>query len=169
MTSPANPAPLSALDSDGNGIQVRFEWHRDRFRHFIERVQSGRITLLLCSRESGAEAEWPDSPPIQQLSVETIGQGLAALGVGCAGKGHWSISVAPTTLEQRPALMFDLAIRSSEISGWLGSTYKVCSAEHILQPLDEIAGTMLIPNSETLQIAPQSSEGKTRRWAYLIA
>lgn len=101
--------------------------------------------------------------------MESIGKGLAALGVGCAGKGHWSISVSPTTLDHKPALMFDLAIRSAEMNGWLGSTYEVQSPDHCLQPLNEVAGTMLVPNSETLQIVPRSSEGKTRRWAYLIA
>ena len=98
-----------------NGIAtVRFRWTGDRFDHAAE-FESGRVACL----ETSLESHWPDSPPIQQLSIETIEGRDVALGVGCAGTSHWSLSVEPT----EDGFRFDWACRAKETPLQLGTSY----------------------------------------------
>jgi len=46
------------------------------------------------------------------------------LGVGQAGKSHWSISIEPLDFEGDAAFRFDVACRTRSHPSWLGSTYR---------------------------------------------
>lgn len=170
MSQPALPPPVTALDSAGRGLRIRFLWRGDRFGHVIERIDGDVATPELVSIESDAEASWPDSPPLQQLSVETIGTATTALGVGAAAKSHWSISVHPTDRDGVPALQFDVAARcSSGEPGFLGSRYERPGNTLTVEPLAEIAATELKETPAGIELRPAAGNGKTIRWAYSVA
>lgn len=123
---------------------------------------------MLTSVESDASAAWPESPPLQQLSVEPIGAATAALAVGAAGQSHWSLSVLAVEHRGRPALHFDVAVRSSGESGYLGSTYKRAGNSLAIEPLPEIAPTELAEDDDRLRLIPAAADSKTTRWAYSV-
>lgn len=140
----------------------------DRFGHVIERLEGESATTELTSIESDANVEWPDSPPLQQLSVEQIGSATAALGVGAAGQSHWSLSVLAVEHHGRPGLQFDVAARSSGDAGYLGSTYKRNGGSLRIEPLPQIAATELAEDAEHLRLIPAAIGSKTTRWAYRV-
>jgi hypothetical protein len=106
-------------------MTVSFRWTEGRFRHSIVLNDSNGTTLDHWEDAiESASDEWPASPPIQQLSLESIQERPTLLGVGQAGKSHWSISVEPIAAPDARGLRFDLACRSRTLPHWLGSTYK---------------------------------------------
>lgn len=146
------------LSNDGR-LVAEFIWNGDRFSHEI----SIDGIVVAHSVEGDAETDWPPSPPIQQLSMEWI-QGLkTALGVGAAGRSHWSISAGPCQ-ENTSAIRFDLACRSKETPGFLGSGYKLQSELEI-----QIVDGQRDDQSDGLrQIAANRSDGPTTQWSYLL-
>lgn len=140
----------------------------DRFGHVIERIEGDSATVELVSVESDSRAAWPESPPLQQISVEQIGSAPAALGVGGAGQSHWSLSVLAVEHQGRPALQFDVAVRSSGETGYLGSTYERTGTTLEIEPLTEIAATVLTEDGERVRLVPAAPSEKTTRWAYCV-
>lgn len=129
------PHQLDATDGHGAGIRVRFFWQRDRYVHVVEAIGAD-VAPLLASADSDANAQWPDDPPLQQLSVEPVGVDRAVLGVGQAGGSHWSISVEARPGD-RPALRFDIACRCTDPPPQrLGSRYRD-AANHARRPSPE--------------------------------
>lgn len=82
------PTALS-LTTEDERLRVDFRWRDDRFVQelFVDSVAAG------ISVEGDAHDDWPSSPPLQQLSLEKINDSSVILGVGAAGRSHWSISV----------------------------------------------------------------------------
>jgi hypothetical protein len=118
------PAPvIEALDARGDGLRVTFFWRVDRYAHRIERIEAGSSVPLLESLEGSDLDCWPASPPLQQLSMESLPDGRAvALLVGMAGSSHWSL-----TVERDPSdasLLFDAACRVKAPAETLGSAYR---------------------------------------------
>ena len=191
--APPIPAPLNALDAAGNGVQLRFVWQGDRFGHVIEMIKAGAPTYhLLQSRESDAKEYWPTSPPIQQLSLEQIGNAPTALGVGATGGGHWSISVHAEQIQDKLGLLFDVALKVSIPPVRCGSGYTAFSDDSPkampqakpfeILPLSKIAPTNVQLTSSVWQIVPQQTQSQqetngiksddmhgTIRWAYFIS
>lgn len=149
-------------------MRVRFVWMGDRFGHVIERVEGEAATVELTSIESDSNIAWPDSPPVQQLSVEKIGSATAALGVGGAGQGHWSLSVLVVEHDGRPALHFDVAVRRSGDTGPLGSTYHRTGSSLGIEPLSEIAPTEIAEANGSVRLTPVTAPSQTIRWAYSV-
>ena len=116
---PTTVKPLTLTHPQGIG-SVSFRWTDDRFDHSI-RLGADEVS---CRRGSDKDS-WPDSPPIQQLSIEQIDGRSVALGVGCAGKSHWSLSVEPTT----DGFRFDWACRAKETPTRLGTAYAAHEAK----------------------------------------
>ncbi len=116
-------AVLEALDAAGNGLRATFFWRVDRYAHRIERIEGGVVTPLLESVEGDSLDRWPPSPPLQQLSLESVADGRpVALLVGMAGANHWSLCA-----ERDPgaaSLIFDVACRVKEGRARLGSAYR---------------------------------------------
>ena len=100
-------SPLQLAHPDGIAF-VDFQWMQDRFVHSV-RIESFE-TKTLAENES---TPWPQSPPMQQLSIEMIDGRNVALGVGCAGKSHWSLSVEPV----ENGFRFDWACKTKADAG----------------------------------------------------
>ena len=117
------PQSVSLVSIDGR-LQVEFHWQHDRFAQtlFLDGRQVG------CSIEGDGEDPWPPSPPLQQLSCQQIDGNDVILGVGAAGRGHWSISVERADLEGVSSLKFEVACQSKDAATFLGSSYQLADA-----------------------------------------
>lgn len=104
-------------------LGVVFVWHEDRWLHRIVRADSVVLESVEGPFPGAGDPRWPASPVLTEVStVETAG-GIALLGVGRAGRSHFSASITADRL--RPdTLVFDIACRIQETPGWLGSTYR---------------------------------------------
>ncbi len=117
---------LSCSSHDGSTLQVEFRRVGDRFAQSVRRLSSDGACSASWTGVQRSEPEaWPASPPIQELSLELIGGRDVLLGVGRAGKCHWSLSVETTQIDAVAALRFDIACRCPEQPQWLGSTYRI--------------------------------------------
>ncbi|MFK8112834.1 MAG: hypothetical protein AB8B91_11560 [Rubripirellula sp.] len=149
-------APIELVGPD-NQLTVRFFWNGDRFAHeLICRGQS-----IASSIDGDAENAWPPSPPIQQLSLESIDGKDVVLGVGAAGRGHWSISVQFTA---NSTVKFELACRGKEPPQFLGSSYRL-ESQVSLAPADEL--TEIDGSCAKFSALDESHE--TKQWAYFVA
>lgn len=125
MTNVSAVYSLSCAGSNGSTLQLDFRRVGDRFVQSIRRIGSDGKYLAAWDGVQQPEAElWPASPPIQELSLETIDGRDVLLGVGRAGKCHWSVSIETVEIESAAAFRFDIACRCPEPPQWLGSTYQ---------------------------------------------
>ncbi|KAA5545220.1 hypothetical protein FYK55_06020 [Roseiconus nitratireducens] len=156
MPEANSPAPL-LLTHPREGDTVSFVWHGDRFVHT---VRLGSFSVA--SESADSDPTWPTSPPIQQLSIETLGGHPVALGVGGAGQSHWSLSVEPTT----DGFLFDCACRVKQQPGWLGSSYPTQPGLSILAH----DGSVIRQDEAGVRIEPSPvlSDAGTYRWKYEI-
>ena len=122
---------LLELPSHGDRqLQIAFEWQVDRYEHALQvRRDGGPPAAILVSSSAGGQAEWPSSPPFQQLAIEQQAAGPVALLIGMAGKSHWSASIEP--LPQLVGFRFDVACRVTARPTQLLSTYRVPPAGRI--------------------------------------
>ncbi|MDG2219898.1 MAG: hypothetical protein P8L85_00860 [Rubripirellula sp.] len=163
--SPSIPT-LSIQSLDGR-LRIEFRWEQDRYRQYLSLngVPVGN------SLEGDSDEAWPLSPPIQQLSIETINDQPTALAVGAAGRGHWSLSGEPDP-NCHSAIQFELACRSQESAHFLGSTYELAAALRV-EPVDgevELADRQSgdeAAKQEQITIRPTAAE-TTCRWRYRI-
>jgi len=117
----AAPRPRPPIVVTAGGMRAVFSWAGDRWRHVIL-LDGTPWAESLEDRADGRDAAWPSSPPLVELSVVTAATGPAVLGVGLAGRSHFSASI--TACPDRPdALLFEIACRVRERPCWLGSTY----------------------------------------------
>jgi hypothetical protein len=128
-------ASLSAIDSRGRGVRVRFYLQNARVSHQIDAINGLLSYPLLESVEDGQIADWPVSPPLQNVSVSQIvsdsQQGKVAMLTGSTFYGHWSMCVAARDREgapphelSAPELFFDIACRTDGTAAFLGSSYR---------------------------------------------
>ena len=179
------PTALS-LTTEDERLRVDFRWRDDRFVQelFVDSVAAG------ISVEGDAHDDWPSSPPLQQLSLEKINDSSVILGVGAAGRSHWSISVeviasVPANgvlesgvLENRgdgdpvgPAghargskIKFELACRSKERPAFIGSSYQL--ADSIAVTVDEGASDV---RDRLTVVGPEDFGSPTYRWSYQLS
>ncbi len=144
-------------------LRVEFTWAVDRFSHLVI-DQSGR---RMSSIEGDTDQAWPPSPPIQQLSLEVIEGKPVILGVGGAGKGHWSISVTCVERDGIDAIRFELACRCRGTIGQLASTYQQGSTALNIHPRQGTLCRALELNEYSLFPAA-AAEGPTQQWSYEI-
>ena len=88
----ADDTQIDLLDSRGNGLFVSCDWENDRFVHTVGIIADTTRIPLLRSREGLPDETWPSSPPLQQVSKQLVDQSPALLGLGMAGKSHYSTS-----------------------------------------------------------------------------
>ncbi|MGV3485720.1 MAG: hypothetical protein ACO1RT_14985 [Planctomycetaceae bacterium] len=161
------PEPLQLVAQGRDGLRVRTAFHFEagRYRHSIDLVRSSDGVLLDAwdATSLSDDDDWPASPPIQQLSLEMIGGTPALLGVGQAGKSHWSLSVEPVNVDDmRPALKFDLACRCPVQPRWLGSSYTRQVVEGGLAPRDGLDMASTVASSQPrLKLMPGSDSSGT--------
>lgn len=101
---------------------ILFTWSGDRWSH---RVTIGTDTWESVEgpRPEDGDARWPAAPVLVELSRIETAHGPAILGVGLAGRSHFSASIGPDpAAADRPR--FEIACRYNEQPVWLGSTYR---------------------------------------------
>lgn len=131
------------------GVFVRRD---DRWGHRLEWcIEGGRSTPLLESVEGSPGELASPSPPVQEIQMHQSPDGLAAaLGVGMAGRNHWSLTVTPACRAHRNPLddwlAFGLACRVRERVPELQSAYRIIPPMQLTQwdaRTVEIVGTGL--------------------------
>ena len=83
---------IELLNEDGIGLYVDCQWQVDRFVHIIGLQANNQTFPILRSHEDQSDEFWPSSPPLQQLSKQLMDEGPVLLGLGMAGKNHFSTS-----------------------------------------------------------------------------
>jgi hypothetical protein len=126
-------------------------WAGDRWTHRITIAGSDASadwTSLDGPFGPGDDPRWPASPVLVELSRVTVPGGTvgdrpAVVGVGLAGRSHFSASIA---VDPRDAGMirFEIACRLHEPPGWLGTTYRHRNRLFRLTPLD---GSTALPRT----------------------
>lgn len=152
----------------GARLLVQFIERGDRLGHLISLATTdGEKVRLLESVEGAADEDWPPSPPLQNVSFETLSDSRrVALLVGMAGGSHWSASVEP--VPERRGLLFDVACRHRASAAWRGSVYQVHAGPGLAA---EVGGDIQIEAvSGRLRLAPHgpSAGPGTTRWSYFI-
>ncbi len=106
--------------SGGKLGELAFEWIEDRYRHHW---RLGDVELL-SSTEGHSGCAWPESPPLQQIHLQSFGDGREVVfGVGMSGRGHWSASF--TLVPDLKCWIVELACRSSTKPESLASSYRL--------------------------------------------
>ncbi|WP_168566407.1 hypothetical protein [Crateriforma spongiae] len=171
MTQPADATtgPNDALPQDvrlciGN-FAVHFHWQMDRFCHD---VAFGDHPLLK-SVEGTGEDVWPASAPLQQISVESIGDRCVALGVGASGTSHFSVSVEPESFTDNDCtIRFEWACRSKAPSTDPRSTYQWPAEHRSLIDIAPESSTRPDTDGASICLRPTSESGPTYVWAYRV-
>lgn len=147
----------------------------DRVRHEVQRadadVASGlepHWKVVARSVEGDESQDWPASPPLRDVHIETHGAQVVALAVGMAGKSHWSASIVADPAQE--TITFDFACRVKESPVWLGSRYTAMDPSVTLT----VTAGQLLPATafaDACQIvplapAPNSQWPITLRWGY---
>lgn len=170
---------LTSTGNDGSKLQVDFMRVGDRFEQTVTRLDpEGTSVAIWRDIHDSASDVWPASPPIQELSLESIGGKDVLLGVGRAGKSHWSVSIETTEVDSAPAIHFDFACRCPEPPQWLGTTYQTGPSDtddsvmdHALRATcgEDAMLTRIAPGQ--IKIEPLNHPPKwpgTVRWRYTI-
>lgn len=145
MSSGVNPAPrqLPAARQPprltSGSLSVVFTWQGDRWLHRILRADDVLLESVEGPRPVDGDPRWPASPVLTEVSSVATATGPALLGVGLAGRSHFSASITADRL--RPdTLVFEIACRIQEQPVWLGSSYivpgELAAAPRIAAPLD---------------------------------
>ncbi len=166
------PLVLRAVGAGGWCLEARFEFVQGRFQHVISAInESDNVVASWVDEFESADEDWPASPPIQQLSLESIQDKLTLLGVGQAGKSHWSISVE-TSDGDSPLILFDIACRTKQQPLWLGSTYRATAESSVCfnvvaddRSKVEMQATRTVINCE---LPDANKLPKTFRWTYRV-
>ena len=130
--SPTSRPPVQLASGPTAAV---FTWNGDRWAHRITTGEATIWTSLDGPCPPANDPRWPASPVMVELSRVSVPRGDAAVsqaivGVGLAGRSHFSASIAP---DPRVAgvIRFEIACRLHEPPGWLGSTYR--TADRLVQ------------------------------------
>ena len=109
------------------GLILRCERVVDRFQKTVVWADQNDVeTVVLQSIEGTATEDFPSSPPIQQLHTQDINGAPVMLGVGMAGRGHWSASISLQD-ENGTSLLFQYAANVRGEPGWLGCSWSLAN------------------------------------------
>lgn len=180
---------IGYITPSGMLLQVVYRFIEPTFRHRVRLVDPQANEVAAWDGIVGGEStNWPASPPIQELSQELIGGRDCLLGVGRAGKCHWSLSVESlpaeaseqqtrriegTDYQAGQGLVFDIACRSPGPTGWLGSTYRA-ESEGPIRIAPSSAGDaseVIWCGTKMLRIEPEVLPERwpgTVRWRYTL-
>ena len=157
---------LAVACAGGKSLVVDFVERGDRVGHVVLSIDAvGQRVVLAESVEGEADDDWPASPPLQNLSIETLSEGRsAAFLVGMAGGSHWSASVESIG----ETIVFDVACRHGDSPGRLGSCYQLLETG-ALQFFD--AGDTAIEieaDNAVIQPCTRPAQRGTTRWRYAV-
>ena len=107
---------------------VEFAWSADRWAHRVILPAAGAGPAVEWASVEGplppdADPRWPASPVLVNVTSVLAATGPALVGVGLAGRSHFSATVAPDPAAPG-AIRFEIACRLHVLGGWLGSTYR---------------------------------------------
>ncbi len=149
---PATPRPAPRLAA--GALCVEFEWTGDRWRHRVLHAGAVLLESVEGPLHPDGDPRWPASPVLTEVSQVDAGGRMALVGVGLAGRSHFSASI--TADRERPeTLVFELACRIQEGPSWLGSTYRMAGA---------VDAAARIP----ADAAPTGPLPRTVAWSYTI-
>ncbi len=147
MTSAPSKTPIPALtifDKNDRGLRVDFLSVGDCFAHRVVAVaRDGQSMNLIESVEGNFHLSWPQSPILQSLNSCCDSEEVsAAMLIGAAGAGHWSLTVERSEIPC--GLMFDVACRVKSLPPSLSSTYKIADRVKVEQTHNSLElGTFL--------------------------
>ena len=145
-------------------LEIVFLWEHDRWSHQWllvdpQRPADAASQLVLTSCEGDSQDAFPASPPLQQIHQQELGGGQTVMGVGMAGRSHWSAAFAPQP-EQPDAILADLAClrktATEEVADSpLGSTYR-CGPDW---SFSEVGSRLLLKGGwQTLEVRVQPKQ-----------
>ncbi len=117
-----------ALELAAGATRVVFTRSGDRWEHAVRLADGSVWQSVEGPAGEASDPRWPASPPVVELSLVRIAAEPVLLGVGKAGRSHYSLSVSACQAEP-DTLVFDLACRIQEPAVWLGSTYATAAGE----------------------------------------
>lgn len=126
----------------------------DRWSHQILLNDGQQLTVLLTSVEGNDQQTWPASAPLQDISHHDLPGGEAVLGVGMAGKSHWSASVS---VVDNDAVFFDMACLIKQSAAAVGSQYRAGSGVNVASHGDDV---LLEVGNKKIVIQPLRNEGQ---------
>jgi hypothetical protein len=164
--APIHPAAPPRLEAGRVGVV--FSRSGDRWAHHVLVDGATRFVSTEGPTRAGDD-RWPASPVVTEVALVEAAGGPALVGVGRAGRSHFSLSLIrhPTLPD---TVLVEAACRIHEPPGWLGSTYRP------LEPplADEPAPVDADRDSEMIRLpaAPGTSDPgsvpRTVLWTYLI-
>ncbi len=101
---------------------VEFTRTGDRWRHSISTADGRVWQSVEGMADHACDPRWPASPVLTEVTLTEAGGRPAVLGLGLAGRSHFSLCVT-IHADQPDTLLFEAACRLSDMAGWLGSTY----------------------------------------------
>ena len=139
------PSPTSRqpLHLRAGATAAVFAWNGDRWTHRVAFAGSDASTEWLGIDgpvPAADDPRWPASPVLVELSGVRVSpgeaaDGLAIVGVGLAGRSHFSASISSDPRDA-DTIRFEIACRLHERPGPLGSTYRQGARLFRLTPLD---------------------------------
>jgi len=132
---------------------VTFDWRGDRWGHRV--AVGGSLVGESVEGSDGdmGDPRWPASPVLTEVMPTEAAGRPAIVGVGLAGRSHFSASFTPHPAVT-DAVLVEIACRVQEQPGRLGSTYRTADGRLVrLAPLGE-------PHSDALP--------RTIQWSYAI-
>ena len=114
-------APHAPLTLAIGPTEIVFTWSGDRWTHHVATRDAGTWQSVEGPRPEDGDQRWPASPVLVELSTLQTAAGPAILGVGLAGRSHFSASIGPDP-EQPDRIRFEIACRFNEPPVWLGTT-----------------------------------------------
>jgi hypothetical protein len=121
--------------------EIVFLHEHDRWRHVVALADGSRIESVEGPQNTAADPRWPASPALTEVSLVGAAGGAAIVGLGLAGRSHFSVSVAAHP-DRPDTLLFEVACRIQEPPTWLGSTYRAADGGS-MQAAPQAAGTDL--------------------------
>jgi len=116
------PMTPATIEFASGRSHLRFWWAGDRWRHEVT-SSAGHWESLEGCEQPGDDPNWPRSPVFTEVSLVDSAAGDALLGVGLAGRSHFSLAVSRHP--QRPdTLLFEAACRIQKMPIRLGSSYR---------------------------------------------
>ncbi len=145
------PGSFAPIRLAAGATIVEFRRAGDRWRHAIS-TSDGRVWQSVeGSADPAGDPRWPASPVLTEVTLTQAGGRSAVLGLGLAGRSHFSLCVTIHASEPN-TLLFEAACRLGDMPGWLGSTYCPPGGDTIsLEPL-----------------GPAPTPPATVLWSYLV-
>lgn len=120
-TKPPGTDTISLETSD---LNLQFSRHGDRY-HLRTLIGDN---LIFDTHDGSDEEAWPAAPPLQQLYQQMLPTGPAVLGVGAAGRTHWSASFS---VREAGLIWLEYAARVSRTwhpsDEWLGTSFRLAT------------------------------------------